>query len=183
MPPHQLVIPNATQLDVRLTGGAVPHSTSGYRDWKGRFESSEPIVALVVVLTGTHLSWTRTSHRGSESLETRILFAPTDEEGRSIRVCFSVMDATAYGSTCVDSIQTQPSPLLQTFTTGHLVHIATLAGEPQCELKALFLARRDVVSVRNGVWHARGNVVSSLDDPWRHVLVWGRTGELDTTGE
>jgi hypothetical protein len=179
MPLPQLVIPNATALDVRLTGAPVPHPTSGYRDWKGRFESSEAIVALVVVVTGSHLSWTRTSHRGTESIEAGILFAPADEEGRRIKVCFSIMDATAYGSAYVESIQTQPTPLLQTFRTGQLVSIATIKGEPRCESKALFLARRDVVSVRNGVWHARGDVLSSLDEPWRKILTWGRTGELE----
>jgi hypothetical protein len=179
MPLPQLVIPNATPLDVRLTGAPVSHPTSAYRDWKGRFESSEAIVALAVVVTGSHLSWTRTSHRGTESIEARVLFAPTDEEGRRIQVCFGIMDATAYGATYVESIQTQPSPLLQTFKTGQLVSVATIKDDPRCELRALFLARRDVVSVRSGVWHARGDVVSSLDEPWRKVLTWGRTGELE----
>ena len=181
MPLQSLVIPNATLLDVRLTGGAVSHPTSGYRDWKGQFTSSEAIVALVVVLTGDHVGWTRTSHRGSDTLDARVLFAPTDEEGRSVRVCFSILDATGYGDAHVGSIRAQPSPLTQTFKTGRLVSIATIEDDPRCVLKALLLARRDVVSVRNGVWHARGDVVSTLGEPWRRILTWGRSGEFQVT--
>ncbi|CAN5477755.1 hypothetical protein BH09PLA1_BH09PLA1_25290 [soil metagenome] len=46
MPLPQLVIPNATPLDVRLTGGPLPHPTSGYRDWKGRFGNGKGVITL-----------------------------------------------------------------------------------------------------------------------------------------
>ena len=179
MPLPHLVIPTATRLTVNLTGSPVPHATSGYRDWQGHFGSSEPVVALVVVVTDNNASWARSTHRGCESLETRILFSPWDEHGRHIRVSFSILDATGFGDTFVDSIQTQPAPVLRPFETGTLMRIATVTTSPLCELMAIFLARRDVVSVRNGVWHARGNVVSSLSEPWRKILTYGRSGELD----
>jgi hypothetical protein len=179
MPLQHLVIPTATRLQVRLTGGPVVHPTAGYREWRGQFESSEPIVALALTISGTHISWTRTSHRGTASLETSIQFSPYDEEGRKIRVGFMILDAGTASQTVVDSMQTQPAPLLRSFSTGELVQIAAINSEPPCELKALFLARRDVASVRNGVWHARGDVVAPLSDPWRKILTYGRTGELE----
>ena len=179
MPLEHLVIPTATRLQVRLTGGPVVHPTAGYREWRGQFESTEPIVALVLTISGSPISWTRTSHRGTALLETRIQFAPYDEDGRNIRVTFTIMDAGTASETIVDSMQTQPAPLLQSFSSGELVRIATISSEPKCELRAIFLARRDVASVRNGVWHARGDVVAGMSEPWRKILPYGRTGELD----
>jgi hypothetical protein len=179
MPLPHLIIPAATRLTVNVTGGAVPHPTSGYRDWKGHFASSEPIVALAVAITNNHVCWARSGHRAPDSLETRILFSPMDEHGLHIRVSFSISDATAYCDTSVDSIQVQPAPILRPFETGSLTRIVSVTESPFCELMALFLARRDVVSVRNGIWHASGNVVSSLSEPWRTILTYGRSGELD----
>ena len=129
--------------------------------------------------SGSHICWTRTSHRGTTSLVTSILFAPYDEEGRRIRVGFMIMDAGTASQTVVESLQTQPAPKPQSFSTGELVTIATIHSDPVCELQALFLARRDVASVRNGVWHARGDVVGMLSEPWRKILTYGRTGELE----
>ena len=173
-----LVIPSATKLAVRFSGSPVPHLTSGYRDWAGTFESTEAIVALVCLTADDRTNWVRTSHRGTPSLPTGILFAPYDDQGRNIQVCFSILDATAYGRAIVKSIQVHPSPTLQSFATGELVTIANIESEPRCTLSALFLARRDVVSVRNGIWHARGNMTATLPLPWRKLLTWGRTGEL-----
>jgi hypothetical protein len=174
----QLFIPAATRLVVRLTGGPAVHPTSGCRDWRGQFEAAEPIVALAFTISGTHVRWSRTSHRGTVSLNTRILFAPYTEAGLQTRVSFFILDAGTVSQTVVDSLQTEPSPRLQSFTTGDVVQIAVIGSHPVCELKALFLARRDVASVRNGVWHARENVVATLSEPWRKILTYGRSGEV-----
>jgi hypothetical protein len=179
MPLPHLLLPTSTRLQVRLTGGPVVHPTSGYREWRGQFESTEPIVALSPTISGSHVSWARTSHRGKQSIETIILFHPYDEEARRITISFRILDAMTVSQACADSTQAQPAPLLQSFWTGELVHIATITTEPLVELKSLFLARRDVASVRNGVWHARGDVVEPIVEPWRSILTYGRTGELD----
>jgi hypothetical protein len=157
----------------------VVHPTAGYREWRGQFESTEPIVALAITASGSHICWTRTSHRGTTSLAASIVFAPYDEEGRRIQVSFVIMDACTASQTVVESLQTHPAPQPQSFTTGELVMVATIHSDPACKLQALFLARRDVASVRNGVWHARGEVAGLLSEPWRTILTYGRTGELE----
>jgi hypothetical protein len=179
MPLPQLVIPTAARLNVKLTGGPTVHPTAGYREWRGQAESTEPIVALALTIAGSRVSWTRTSHRGDSSLPVSVMFAPYDEEARRIQVSFMIMDAGTVSQTLVDSMQTQPTPMPRSFSTGELVTIATIHSDPPCELKALFLARRDVASVRNGVWHARGDVVATLAEPWRKILTYGRTGEFE----
>jgi len=178
MPLPPLVIPTASRIPARLVGAPVPHPTSGYRSWRGRVEASAPIVALVINVTGPHASWTRTSHRGTESLEATILFSPYDGENRRITVSFGILDAIAVGQTFVDSGLTQPAPQLREFVTGELVDIAHISGDPICELKALFLARSDVASVRNGVWHAKADVAATMPEPWHTILTYGRTGQI-----
>jgi hypothetical protein len=90
-----------------------------------------------------------------------------------------IMDAGTASQTVVESLQTQPAPTPQSFSTGELVTIATIQFDPLCVLQGLFLARRDVASVRNGVWHVRGEVEATLSEPWRTILTYGRTGELE----
>jgi hypothetical protein len=175
----ELTIRGASKIPVTLTGGPVTHPTTGYRLWRGQFTADEPIVALAMVLSGNTLYWTRTSHRGTSSLETSILFAPHDEAGLNIRVGFSILDATAISNTCVGSLQDYPTPLLRSFSTGELVDVATISTNQTCTLKALFLLRRDVASVRNGVWHARASMIDGVLDPWRTILTYGRAGKID----
>ena len=181
MPLPPLNMSKATRLPVRLTGGLVPHPGSECRVWEGHFECCEPIVALAISITGKHVDWTRTSHRGTQSVETSILFSPFDDDSNRVRVCFSILDSGVVSHSTAESVQPLPAPLLQSFQTGELVSVASISSEPTCELKALFLARRDVVSVRNGVWHAHGNTVVNLEEPWRTILTYGRTGEFEIT--
>jgi hypothetical protein len=96
-------------------------------------------------------------------------------------VHFGIADAGVISQTIVESVQTQPAPLLQTFQTGELVSIASVGTNGVCELKALLLARKDVASVRNGVWHANGNTLINVEDTWRTVLTYGRTGNFERT--
>ena len=176
LPPLELI--TANRIPVRLVGSPAPHPTAGYRQWAGRIEAGCPIVAFVVNVTGSRTCWARTSHRAAESLEARILFAPYDAEGRRIQICFSISDATAYGQTVTASSLDHPAPHVGEFFTGQLVTVSRSDGDPPCELKALFLTRDDVKSVRNGVWHVRGNIASTLPEPWHTVLTYGRAGEL-----
>jgi hypothetical protein len=174
-----LKLPNAARVAARLVGTPVPHPTAGYRDWKGSIDASEPIIALVLNITGPHVSWARSSHRGDTSLEARILFAPYDSAALDVQVTFGVGDAIAYGRTTVESRLMHPTPELKEFVSGELTDIAVVPGDPSCLLKILVLARSDVKSVRNGVWHAKPDIIESIDEPWRAVLTYGRSGTFD----
>ncbi len=123
-PKPTYILRNASRIQVRFEGQAVPHSTSGYRFWRGNVISSEPLVALVLIANADCLSWTRSSHRGSDTPEMQIMYAPMDHEGLSIQVALSILDATAYGSAIVESIQTHPMPGLEPAFTGSLSHLA-----------------------------------------------------------
>ena len=175
----ELHLRTAKEIAVALTGGPASHPTSGYRQWVGNVGSAEPIVALVIVVSGNHVSWTRSTHHASTSLETRILFSPFDSDGREVHVSFGISDAIAYGITTLQSGLIHPSPKVGNYVTGHLADIEFIDGDPICELKALFMWRSDVKSVRKGVWHARVEHVMSVDEPWKSILTYGRTGKVD----
>jgi hypothetical protein len=174
----KLYLKTATQIAVKLKGVPTPHPTSGYRQWVGSFEAAEPIVALVIIASGNDVSWTRSTHHGSNLLETRILFSPYDSDGRDVGVSFGISDAMAYGRTTLESALIHPSPRVGHYLTGHLADIVRIDGNPICELKALFMLRSDVKSVRKGVWHARVENVLSVDEPWKKILTYGRTGKV-----
>jgi hypothetical protein len=170
-----LDLPRATRLAVQLTGGPVLHPGSGYRAWEGQFKSEVPIVALAVVVSGKHVCWSRTSHRGSTCLKTSVTYCPYDEAGPDVQLVYSILGARSVSRTLVPSTQAEPMPRPQTFRAGLLVDIAKIDTEPPCILRTLVLARSDVTSVRNGVWHARGDMVNNVIEPWRKMLTYGRT--------
>jgi hypothetical protein len=175
----KLHLKTAKQIAVRLTGVPQAHPTCGYRQWVGSVETADPIVALVIIVSGDEVSWTRSTHHASTSLETRILFSPFDTDGREVQVSFGISDAIAYGRTILQSALIHPAPEVGEYVTGHVVDIARIQGKPICELKALFMLRSDVKSVRKGVWHARVEHVLSVDEPWRSILTYGRTGKVN----
>jgi len=155
------------------------HPTAGYRLWAGALEAAEQIVALAILKSGTYVSWARCSHRAVDPLELRILFSPTSQDGRLVSVAFGIGDAHTYGVAEVESSMTHPAPEIADHVTGELVDIGVVHGVPEIEMKAIFMARSDVKSVRNGVWHARVAHLESLEDPWRTMLTYGRAGEFD----
>lgn len=174
----KLYLKTATQIAVKLTGVPQPHPTSGYRQWVGTVEAADPIVALVIIVSGNEASWTRSTHHASTSLETHILFSPFDTDGRDVGVSFGISDAIAYGRTILESALIHPAPMVGEYLTGQIVDIGRIQGKPICELKALFMLRSDVKSVRKGVWHARVEHVMSVDEPWKSILTYGRTGKV-----
>ena len=89
----ELHLKTAKEIAVTLKGVPTPHPTSGYRQRVGNFEAAEPIVALVIIASGNDVSWTRSTHHGSTSLETRILFSPYDSDRRDAGVSFGISDA------------------------------------------------------------------------------------------
>ncbi len=175
----KLYLKTAKQIAVKLTGVPQTHPTSGYRQWVGSVEAADPIVALVIIVSGNEVSWTRSTHHASTSLETRILFSPYESDARDVQVSFGISDAIAYGRTILQSALIHPAPEVREYVTGHDVDIARIQGKPICELKALFMLRSDVKSVRKGVWHARVEHILSVDEPWRSILTYGRTGKVN----
>lgn len=111
----------------------------------------------------------------------RLLLGHYDSVGRDIQVNFSVGGGHVLSRTLVESPAYQPPIRLPiTGVTRTLLQFATVEGSHQVELFVLFLAGSDVKVGRNGLWHLRPNLVDSVPEAFRELLVHGRTGELAT---
>lgn len=176
-------------LDAVTLNGATPllisvqgqWSTGPSRDWLGWAQATEPFVALAFLRTPEICRWAR-SERAVDSAEVRLALFPYDEEGKDVQVNFSV------GSGCVIRRAKAPAASYQpdiserhSFQSGVIQRFTQIAVDPWHELFILFLARQDVRSARNGLWHLRKELAESIVcQPIRRMMTYGRRGYFDT---
>jgi hypothetical protein len=149
------------------------------RDWDGLASAPEPFVALVFLSTPSGCKWAK-SQRGEATREVRLALFPYDELGKDVQVNFSV------GRGYLLARSELPSPAYrpvmcgqQTFQCGLIKTFTQLVGDPYLDLLILFLARQDVRSARNGLWHLRPALADSISsDSIRQMMTYGRTGHL-----
>ncbi|MHC4301247.1 MAG: hypothetical protein ACYS7Y_28595 [Planctomycetota bacterium] len=169
------LLPTVKKIEVNVSGGQETHPTAGYRRWSGMAVAAEPIVALAIIENDECYSWVRSSTR-QDSLEMGILFSPSDTGGKDISVSFAVGDSVVCQNCSVPSRQTEPDPLPGVYQTGNIIRFAELQSIRPVVLHVLFLAKVDVKTGRSGIWHLKVPHERSLDDTWKRVLTYGRTG-------
>ena len=149
------------------------------RDWQGWAIAPEPFVAVVFLCDPRVCKWIK-SHRGEATREVRLALLPYDEPGKNVQVNFSVGRGYALGRSEVPSATYRPViSVQQTFQSGVIQKVTQIVGDPYVDLLVLFLARRDVHSARNGLWHLRPEIAESISsDSIRHMMTYGRTGKL-----
>jgi hypothetical protein len=164
------------QIDVSVTGA---WRSGKMRDWRGDARSTDPVVGVVFCRQGTRVTWCKSERANPEGQPVRLFLGNYDSAGRDIQVNFSVGDGNVRLRTLVESPEYQPSIRLPiTGVTGILLPFATVEGSHPIDLFVLFLAGSDVKVGRNGLWHLRPNLVDSVPEAFRRLLVYGRTGEL-----
>jgi hypothetical protein len=168
-------LPTVKRIGVSVCGGQETHPTAGYRRWRGIAVAAEPIVALAIIENDEYYSWVRSSTR-QENLEMGILFSPSDTCGKNISVSFTVGDSVVCQKCSVPSEQTEPNPLPGVYQTGTIIRLAELQSMRPVILHVLFLVKADVKTARGGIWHLKVPHERSLDDTWKRVLTYGRTG-------
>jgi hypothetical protein len=149
------------------------------RDWCGWASASEPLVALVFVCSSGGCGWIK-SERGDATIQVRLALFPDVGPGRDVSASFSVGRGNAIGRSTVPSAVYRPVvPEQQTFQSGVIQKFTQVIGDPSLDLLILFLARRDVRSARNGLWHLRPELAESISsEPIRRMMTYGRTGHL-----
>jgi hypothetical protein len=149
------------------------------RDWRGLANAPEPFVALVFLCVRGACKWIK-SQKGEATRELRLSLIPYDESGKDVQVNFSVGRGYALGRLEVPSAAYQPEISgEQTFQSGVVQKFTQVVGDPSLDLLILFLARRDVHSARNGLWHLRPEIAESINsDSIRNMMTYGRTGNL-----
>lgn len=100
--------------------------------------------------------------------------------GCDVQVSFSLASGDRRCRSIVASPDYVPAIVApRTFKTGVIHSFATVEGDPTIHLFALFLARSDTRSLRNGLWRVRDHLAGSLPAAFCGMLTYGRTGALD----
>jgi hypothetical protein len=149
------------------------------RDWHGQASAHEPFVALVFLSAPSGCKWAK-SQRGEATRELRLALFPYDEMGKDVQVNFSVGRGYLFARSELPSSDHRPVISgKQTFQSGVIKKFTQVVGDPYLDLLILFLARQDVRSARNGLWHLRPALADSISsDSIRQMMTYGRTGHL-----
>jgi hypothetical protein len=172
------MIPETTLTSLRRVGVSVTGQWSRLpkRDWQGSAVCAEPIVGVAILEVDSSTEWCISNR---DDPEVRLTMGLYDKVGLDVQVAFSVGHGGRRWRTLVSSPTYLPS-ILPSFTveTGRVFTFAAVEGKPQIVLKSLFIARADVKSSRNGVWHIRPELATSLPAPFHKILTYGRSGAL-----
>lgn len=169
----ELTIPSLKCLSVTITGDwlSLPK-----RDWRGCVVCEEPIVGIAILETPTNTTW---AISGRHSSEVGLLIGRYDKIGCDVQVSFSVGRGISYWRTLVASSNYIPDiPSKMTLLTGSVSKFCVVDGQPNVTLKVLFIAKSDVKSGRNGIWHVRTKLQDDLPLPMHQMLTYGRTGTV-----
>lgn len=146
------------------------------RDWHGIAKATEPLVALVLLATGTEVEWIKSDLGEHGKLEVRLALFPYDTEGFDVQINFSVGQAQRRNRSLIPSSAYKPIVKQgDDFETGRIVRLSTINGKPMIDVGVLFLARSDVTVVRRRIWRIKTNLVELVNPPFKKMS-FGRTG-------
>lgn len=161
---------------ITVTVDGTWHTAALRRDWCGRAQAAEPIVALTLNGFG---EWAKSDRPLTDgSLTVRLLLGPYDKERRDVLVNFSVGGGYSLSRTIVEPDYRPSIENFAVFRTGQLDSFATIEGSRTVSLFALFVCRADVRIGRNGLWNLRPKHRELVSEPWRSALSYGRSGKL-----
>ena len=165
------------RLPVTLTGAWYPEPRR-WR-WEGLAQAGEPLVGIVLCQQSGVLRWARSDHRASEAGLPVVLSLA--HHGSQVWTYAGVGRPSGRGLVQAQPITAplhRPKILSDTAVTGEIVALAHLPEDGGLRVSFLFLSRRNVRSRRLGLWGVRPPLLCDLHEPWRTVLQYGRTGEL-----
>lgn len=149
------------------------------RDWRGRANADEALVAVAFLCVDGHVAWAKSDRQSIDGLAVRLGLYHYDSTGRDVQIAFSIGRGDRRSRSNVLSPNYMPDVIApRQFQTGVIQPFAALDGDPMIQLFALFLARSNVRSLRNGLWRVRNDLTNSLPDAFRDMLTYGRTGTL-----
>ncbi len=140
--------------------------------------ADESIVGLAIQESYGKWSWCKSSARTGSVHEVSLLLGDHDPTGVDVQVTFTCGHGQVVSRFGVASRAYKPlMPETLELQTGRLTPVVVVAGAPDVRLMLLLLARRDVKVGRNHLWHLRRELTDGVDEPFRNVLSYGRTGE------
>ena len=150
------------------------------RDWKGEIFSSESLVAVVMLKNGNSFSWCKSDRDSGEGQKIRLSLLSYDKTNLEVQVNFSIGNGHARLASFVESAQYKPRiELASEIKTGELNRFAEVAGNPNITLSVFFLAQKNVKFGRNGIWHLKPKIETSLSANFNKILASGRSGKIE----
>jgi len=151
------------------------------RDWRGTAIADESLVAVAFLSVNGRIEWAKSDRNQLDGFGVRLGLYHYDSTGRDVQIAFSLAQG---GRRCRSNVSS-PDYVPEIFTarqlqTGVIHSFAAIDGNPTIHVFALFLARSNVRSQRNGLWRVRDDLANSLPDRFRDMMTYGRTGTLDT---
>jgi hypothetical protein len=169
---RELRVAGAREVPVRIEGMA-----AAPRRWIGNAHADEDIVGMAFLASGATCRWVKSAERGPHP-QIDIRLSSYDDTHRDVQVGVSVGGAGMLGRCLLeregDSFRVEPT----TCSTGTIVLLTTVEGDPRTDLLALFLASSDVKFGRNRLWHLREGLVGGLAERLASLFTHGRTGQL-----
>jgi hypothetical protein len=167
---------NLTQLPVSLVGDWYPEPRR-WR-WEGVAQAAEPLVGVILCKEAGLVQWARSDHRASEAGLPIVLHCTSQGSrrwmyagiGRPSGRGFVQGQTTGEQDRCVVEYGEEP-------ITGQVHPFATVEGAPTLRISLLLICRRDVRSRRLGLWGVRPTLLGAVDEPWRTILSYGRSGQ------
>ena len=162
------------RLPVLVTGG---WDQSSHR-WKGVARASEALVAVVLLTARGETDWCKSERGRASELDLTLALFPF-EDPEIVQVNMTAGGGGRRFATRVPAAGYRPVllPELQV-STGDIVQLATVAGDPRVVVSVLLLAARDVVVGRKGLWHMRASLPNHLDESVLKILSGARTGRF-----
>ncbi len=181
---ENLIIPGVTNTPVTISGkwSALPE-----REWQGCALSPIPIVAILFLRVKNTVKWCLCGRSTGNTTKVRLSLFPYDDTNLDVQINASIGGGRFEGifhsggilrfRTLVPSPLYLPeTPTCNIFETGRIIRISAIKGNPKIDFLVLFLARDDVNSKRNGIWHIRSKFLEYIPESLYTPLTYGRTG-------
>ena len=176
-PEHMIWKTQLTVAPAALVGDWYPEP--GRWRWEGTARAREPLVGVIFCddQSGS-IRWARSDHRASDAGLPVVLHL--SRIGTQLWLYAGVGRPAGRGfvqaRTTVQEFA--PPTVTSAVRSGELLRLATTPGEPSIGISILLLSRKDVRSRRLGLWGVKPVLLGALQDPWRTVLQYGRSGVL-----
>jgi hypothetical protein len=168
------LIPGLEPMPVIVTGDWLSGTTTR---WEGLAQASEPIAALVILVTPDAAVWSKSERPSALPLSIALALFPLGAPASGTQVNLRCHGGYQRCTTQLSGAQvrTDISPL-DRVTSGKPWRFITVPGDPDVSLYLLFISGSQLILGRTGLWRLRPLVAARVPAEWRSVLTRARAG-------
>jgi len=171
-------IGNLTKTRVELSGQWV--NKASRRDWRGVAEADLPFVAVLFVTEGRYLFWRKDDKRGESGDSSRAIRLTLWSLDDGTMDCGYRIGRGVIRLTGKEKSSSYLPDLKERWTvlTGEPFGFVSIEIEPPINLYGLFIVKRDINTLRKGLWHLKSSLLIGISEPWKTMVGNGRQGEI-----